>query len=138
MNNFFQLLLHLIFIATFLFIFIIAVIILKPFRLHHKRKISTVAIKVSYLIYLIFFLGFVYLVLFFADNSVVEDEFMEFNTSAIYYIVVLIAFFLPNVGIMIRRKFNKNRITYNYVMSVINLLTIGALIYIMESIRWKF
>ena len=137
MNNFFQLILHLIFIATFLFIFIIAFIILKPFRLHHKRKISTVAIKVSYLIYLIFFLGFVYLVLFFADNTAKEEETLEFNTSALYYILVLLAFFLPNIGIMIRRRFNKNRITYNYVMTIINLLTIGALVFLMGSIEWK-
>jgi len=40
MNNFFQFLLHFIFIATFLFVYIIAIIILKPFRLHRKRKIS--------------------------------------------------------------------------------------------------
>lgn len=137
MNNFFQIILHLIFIATFLFIFIIAFIILKPFRLHHKRKISTVAIKVSYLIYLIVFLGFVYLVLFFADNTPREEETLEFNTSALYYILVLLAFFLPNIGIMIRRRFNKNRITYNYVMTIINLLTIGALIFLMSSLEWK-
>jgi len=64
MNNFFQFLLHFIFIATFLFVYIIAIIILKPFRLHRKRKFSTITLKLSYLIYLAFFLGFVYLVLF--------------------------------------------------------------------------
>jgi len=137
MNNFFQFLLYLIFIATFLFIFIIAFIILKPFRIHHKRKVSTIAIKLSYLIYLAVFLGFVYLVLFFADNPIMEDESFEFNVSAFYYIIVLLAFFLPNVGIMIRRRFSENRITYNYIMTFINLLTIGALIYLMNIMEWK-
>lgn len=138
MNNFFQLLLHLIFIATFLFIFIIAVIILKPFRVHRKRKISTIAIKLSYLLYLAVFLGFVYLVLFFADNTVSEEEAMEVNTSAIYYIIVLIAFFLPNIGIMIRRRFKKKRISYNYIITILNFLTIIALVFLLSSIQWKF
>ncbi len=138
MNNFFQLLLHLIFIATFLFIFIIAVIILKPFRVHRKRKVSTIAIKLSYLLYLAVFLGFVYLVLFFADNTVSEEEAMEVNTSAIYYIIVLIAFFLPNIGIMIRRRFKKKRISYNYIITILNFLTIIALVFLLSSIQWKF
>ena len=138
MNNFFQLLLHLIFIATFLFIFIIAVIILKPFRIHRKRKVSTIAIKLSYLLYLAVFLGFVYLVLFFADNTVSEEEAMEVNTSAIYYIIVLIAFFLPNIGIMIRRRFKKKRIGYNYIITILNFLTIISLVFLLSSIQWKF
>ena len=104
MNNFFQFLLHFIFIATFLFVYIIAIIILKPFRLHRKRKISTVSLKLSYLIYLAFFLAFVYLVLFFADNEVNTEESMENGTSTIYYIIVLVSFFIPNIGIMIRRR----------------------------------
>lgn len=137
MNNFFQIILYLIFFATFLFIFIIAFIILKPFRIHHKRKVSTIAIKVSYLVYLAVFLGFVYLVLFFADNRIVEDESLEFNTSAIYYIIVLLAFFLPNIGIMIRRRFTENRITYNYVMTIINCLTTGAIVFLMSTLEWK-
>ena len=137
MNNFFQFILYLIFMATFLFIFIIAIIMLKPFRIHHKRKVSTIAIKVSYLIYLAVFLVFIYLVLFFADNSITDEESFEFNTSALYFIIVLLAFFLPNIGIMIRRRFNENRITYNYVMTIINVLTIGAITYLMNTIEWK-
>jgi uncharacterized membrane protein YhaH (DUF805 family) len=137
MNNFFQFILYLIFMATFLFIFIIAIIILKPFRIHHKRKVSTIAIKVSYLIYLAVFLAFIYLVLFFADNSIRDEEPFEFNISAIYFMIVLLAFFLPNIGIMIRRRFNENRISYNYVMTVINVLTIGAIVYLMNTIQWK-
>jgi uncharacterized membrane protein YhaH (DUF805 family) len=137
MNNFFQFILYLIFMATFLFIFIIAIIILKPFRIHHKRKVSTIAIKVSYLIYLAVFLVFIYLVLFFADNSITDEDTFEFNTSALYFMVVLLAFFLPNIGIMIRRRFNENRITYNYVMTIINVLTIGAIVYLMNIIEWR-
>jgi len=138
MNNFFQFLLHFIFIATFLFVFIIAIIILKPFRLHRKRKVSTISLKISYLLYLAFFLGFVYLVLFFTDNDVSTEEVMENGTSVIYYIIVLIAFFLPNIGIMIRRKFKEQRGMYNYVVTAMNLVVILALIFMMSQIEWSF
>ena len=138
MNNFFQFLLHFIFIATFLFVYIIAIIILKPFRLHRKRKVSTVTLKLSYLIYLAFFLAFVYLVLFFADNEVNTEENMENGTSAIYYVIVLVSFFMPNIGIMIRRRFKKSRGVYNYLVSFLNFLIILALVYMMSQVQWDF
>ena len=138
LNNFFQFLLHFIFIATFLFVYIIAIIILKPFRLHRKRKISTVTLKLSYLVYLAFFLAFVYLVLFFASNDVNTEENMENGTSAIYYIIVLVSFFIPNIGIMIRRRFKNNRTLYNYLVSFMNLLIILALIFMMSQVKWDF
>ncbi len=39
-------LLHFIFIAAFLLIYIIAIIVLKPARIHRKRPVSTISIKV--------------------------------------------------------------------------------------------
>ncbi len=138
MNNFFQFLLHFIFIATFLFVYIIAIIILKPFRLHRKRKISTISLKLSYLVYLAFFLAFVYLVLFFASNEVNTDETTENGTSVIYYVIVLISFFIPNIGIMIRRRFKKNRGIYNYLGTFLNITIILALVYMMSQIQWSF
>lgn len=138
MNSFLQFLLHFIFIATFLFVYIIAIIILKPFRLHRKRKISTLSLKLSYLVYLAFFLIFVYLVLFFADNEVNSEENMENGTSAVYYIIVLVSFFVPNIGIMIRRRFKENRGTYNYLVSGLNFLIILALVFLMNQVKWSF
>jgi cytochrome bd-type quinol oxidase subunit 2 len=138
MNNFFQILLHFIFIATFLFVYIIAIIILKPFRLHRKRKMSTLALKLSYLVYLAFFLAFVYLVLFFADNELNSEETMENGTSAVYYVIVLVSFFIPNIGIMIRRRFKKNRSSYNMLVTAMNFLIILALVFLMSQVRWDF
>jgi cytochrome bd-type quinol oxidase subunit 2 len=138
MNNFFQILLHFIFIATFLFVYVIAIILLKPFRLHRKRKISTIILKISYLVYLAFFLAFVYLVLFFADSEVNSEENMENGTSVIYYIIVLISFFIPNIGIMIRRRFKKNRKNFNYLVTAFNFLIILALVFMMSQVRWDF
>jgi len=138
MNNFFQFLLHFIFIATFLFVYVIAIILLKPFRLHRKRKVSTVILKISYLVYLAFFLAFVYLVLFFADSKVNTEEIMDDGTSVIYYIIVLLSFFIPNIGIMIRRRFKKNRNPFNYLNAAFNLLIILALVFMMNQVQWDF
>lgn len=138
MNNFFQFLLHFIFVATFLFVFIIAIIILKPFRLHRKRKISTLMLKISYLVYLAFFLVFVYLVLFFADNEVNMEETMNDGTITVYYVIVFVAFFLPNIGIMIRRRFKKNRGKFNFLVSVLNMFIIMALLFMMGQVEWSF
>jgi hypothetical protein len=106
--------------------------------MHRKRKLSTISLKVSYLIYLAFFLAFVYLVLFFADNEVNTEETMENGTSALYYIIVLISFFIPNIGIMIRRRFKKNRSQYNYLVSVLNFLIILALVFMLSQVQWDF
>jgi cytochrome bd-type quinol oxidase subunit 2 len=138
MNNFFQFLLHFIFIATFLFVYVIAIILLKPFRLHRKRKVSTLTLKISYLIYLAFFLSFVYLVLFFADSEVNNEENMEDGISVIYYIIVLISFFIPNIGIMVRRRFKKNRQAFNYLAAAFNFMIILALVFMMSRIGWDF
>lgn len=138
MNNFFQFLLHFIFIATFLFVYVIAIILLKPFRLHRKRKVSTVILKISYLVYLAFFLAFVYLVLFFADSEVTTEEIMDDGRSVVYYIIVLVAFFIPNIGIMIRRRFKQNRISFNYLIAAFNLLIILALVFMMNQVQWDF
>jgi len=138
MNNFFQFLLHFIFIATFLFVYIIAIIILKPFRLHRKRKVSTITLKLSYLVYLAFFLAFVYLVLFFADNEVNTEENLENGASTIYYAIVLVSFFIPNIGIMIRRRFKKNRGTFNFLVSFLNFVIILALVFMMSQVQWDF
>jgi len=92
----------------------------------------------SYLIYLAFFLAFVYLVLFFADNEINTDENMENGTSAVYYIIVLVSFFIPNIGIMIRRRFKQNRGTYNYLVSFLNFMIILALVFMMSQVPWDF
>ncbi len=134
MSGFFQILMHIIFIASFLFIYILAVIILKPFRLHRKRPISTFFLKSSYLLYLIFFLVFTYLALYFSENQAVRENSVENQTPVIYYVLVLTAFFIPNIGIMIRRKFKKTRKQYNYIAGSVNILIILSIIHMITAI----
>ncbi len=131
-------LLHLIFIATFIFLFVVSIIILRPFRIHRKRTFSTIAIKVSYLIYLLTFLLLAYLVLFYSGTRSDEEEPVGKNPFAIYYVAVILAFFIPNIGIMLRRKINKFRSQYNLIFTGVNLFTTLILAFIIYTMPWEF
>ncbi|MCB8994400.1 MAG: hypothetical protein H6538_02210 [Bacteroidales bacterium] len=131
-------LLHLIFIATFVFLFVVSIIILKPFRIHRKRPVSTIAIKVSYLLYLLSFLLLAYLVLFYSGSRTEEEDELSKNPYLLYYVAVILAFFIPNLGIMLRRKFNKYRPQYNIIFTFINVFTTLVLSFIIYTMPWEF
>lgn len=131
-------LLHFLFIAAFLLIYIIAIIILKPFRVHRKRPVSTIFIKVSYLIYLACFMLMAYLILFFSSSVESTEEVDEeriFNALTVFSVL---AFFIPNIGIMIRRRVSSWRITYNYLVSAFNILISIGLIWFISDLPWQF
>lgn len=129
-------LMHFIFSASFLLIYIIAIIILKPFRIHRKRPVSTIFIKASYLIYLACFLVMAYLVMFFSPEPTEELE-EEKIINAVNVFSVL-AFFIPNIGIMIRRRIGSWRVSYNYIVSALNILIIVGLIWFIIDISWNW
>jgi len=131
-------LLHLIFIATFIFLFVVSIVILRPFRIHKKRAVSTISLKVSYLIYLFSFLILAYLVLFYSGNRSNSDESIGKDPYLLYYIAVILAFFIPNLGIMIRRRFTKFRNQYNFIFTAINLFTSLILAFIIYTMPWDF
>ncbi len=131
-------LLHFIFIASFLLVYVIAIIILKPFRLHRKRPVSTIFLKTSYLIYLATFMLLAYLVLFFSITSEPTEEANEENILNVFTIFCIFAFFIPNIGIMIRRSIRSWRVAYNYMFCLINLVIAGGLIYYIIDIPWQF
>jgi len=131
-------LLHFIFVAAFLLIYIIVIIFLKPFRLHHKRPVSTIFLKTSYLIYLAFFILMAYLILFFSVTSEPADELSEDRIFNVFTIFSVFAFFIPNVGIMLRRSVRSWRVVYNYLFSAINLIIAAGLIYFITDIPWGF
>lgn len=133
--NFF---LHFIFIAAFLLIYIIAIIILKPFRLHRKRPVSTIFLKASYLIYLACFMLLAYLILFFSVTSEPAEEASEERVLNMFTIFSVLAFFIPNIGIMIRRSVRSWRVSYNYLFSFLNLLIALGLLFFVNDIPWQF
>ncbi len=131
-------LLHFIFIAAFLLVYVIAIIILKPFRMHRKRPVSTITLKSSYLVYLATFMLLAYLVLFFSMTSEPTEEASDEKIFNVFTIFSVFAFFIPNVGIMIRRNIKAWRVTYNFVFTAINLIIAGGLIYYITDLPWQF
>ena len=131
-------LLHFIFIAAFLLIYIIAIIILKPFRIHRKRPFSTILIKASYLIYLACFLLMAYLILFFSASSEPVEEVDEDKVLNTLTVFSIFAFFIPNIGIMIRRRIVTWRVPYNYAVTVLNLVIALVMIWFIMDIPWEF
>ena len=131
-------LLHFIFIAAFLLIYIIAIIILKPFRIHRKRPMSTIFLKASYLVYLACFLLMAYLILFFSASTEPSEDVDEERILNLLTVFSVLAFFIPNIGIMIRRSVTSWRVSYNYLFSALNLLIAAGLIYFITDIPWQF
>lgn len=131
-------LLHFIFIAAFLLIYIIAIIILKPFRIHRKRPLSTIFLKASYLVYLACFLLMAYLILFFSATTEPSEDVDEERILNLLTVFSVLAFFIPNIGIMIRRRISKWRVTYNYVVSTLNILISLGLIWFILDMPWQF
>jgi len=127
---FFRELLYITLFIVFLLTLIMAYNYVKPFRINRKRKYSTLFLKLSYLIYLIFLLVFVFLFLLFGADKV------EYRITDSVFFGVLLLLFLPNIGILIRRKIKNIRIIYNYIFTAINLTaTYYLLIKLLEN-RW--
>ena len=75
MGDFLQFLIRLLVIGGLSLIFIMALIFLRPTRVHRRRKISTSVLKISYLVYLGVFLFFIYVISFTDKN--LQDYFNE-------------------------------------------------------------
>ena len=131
-------LLHFIFIAAFLLIYIIAIIILKPFRIHRKRPLSTILIKASYLIYLACFLLMAYLILFFSSSAEPTEEVDEEKILNMLTVFSIFAFFIPNIGIMIRRRIVTWRVSYNYIAAALNIVIALGMIWFIMDLPWEF
>jgi hypothetical protein len=108
------------FLGMFLFLYLLAIIILKPLRIHSSRKFSTVALKFSYLVYLAIFLIYSYFYLFFDIGSSIEDP--DNALASIQFGLLLASFVIPNTGILIRRKISSWRTQFNIIMSFVNAI----------------
>ena len=73
MSGFSQNAFQVFFAFGYLLLFVISIIILKPFRVHRQRPVSTISLKVSYIIFLAVFLTFTYLLLF-GPKEIQEDN----------------------------------------------------------------
>lgn len=135
MGSFFHSIFQIFFLIGYILIFIVTIIIIRPFRIHKRRVKSTIALKVSYLLYQISFLAFTYLLLF--GNKELENDETPYNSLFnIHFLIFLSATIIPNVGIMIRRTIKRSRIEYNVTVTMINLLYFIYLLYLCFSHKW--
>ncbi|MEE4198729.1 MAG: hypothetical protein V2I54_13910 [Bacteroidales bacterium] len=121
---------HFLMMIVFLTIYLLAFVVIKPFLINYKRKISTLSLKISYLIYLAMLLVCVYLFMFFGPSDI------EYQLSNMAFVIFLLLLFIPNLGILLRRKFQKIRIFYNYFFSGINLGISYFLIHKLIQNQW--
>jgi len=104
-------------------IFALAYAYLKPHQLHKRRLVSTLLLKISYLIYLLVLLIIVYLSALVKGG--LEEVFM-----GVEFFAFLIVLFVPNIGILARKlgHFSKKREGYNYFFTIVNILSIFAIL----------
>lgn len=117
-------------LLIFLFIYVLAFVIVKPFLLNHKRLISTLSLKITYLIYVFCLLVCTYLFMFFGPKDI------EHNLNELVFFSLLICFFIPNLGILFRRKFEVYRDVYNYAFSAINIIVSVFIIFKLNHLHW--
>lgn len=102
-----------------LIVFSIAYAYLKPHKLHHSRPLSTLALKGSYLLYLLVML----IVIYFASlrGGGVSQVF-----DGPEFFVFLVVLFVPTVAIFSRKitRFNTRRVRYNIIFTVVNIIMI--------------
>jgi hypothetical protein len=123
MANFNEILNHILGVVFIIIIFSLAYAYLKPHQLHKRRLVSTLLLKVSYLFYLLVLLIVVYL------SALVKGG-LEEVFYGIEFFAFLIVLFVPNIGIFARKlgRFSKNRESYNYFFTVVNILSVIAIL----------
>lgn len=123
------------FIFGLLLLFVVSIIILKPFRIHHKRPVTTISLKVTYLIFLGHFLIFTYLLLF--GPKTYNEDVMPYDTLFNkHFLFFISSTIIPSFGIMVRRRIRNKRVTYNLIFSFINIMYTGYFLYAIGSGKW--
>jgi len=123
MANFNEVLNHILGIIFIVFVFSLAYAYLKPHQLHKSRLISTLILKLSYLLYLLILLIIIYL-------SALVNGGLEKVFFGVEFFAFLVVLFIPTIGIFARKlgQFSKKREGYNYFFSFVNFFFIGIIL----------
>jgi hypothetical protein len=123
MANFSEILNHILGVVFIIIVFSLAYAYLKPHQLHKHRLVSTLLLKISYLLYLLVLLIIIYL------SALIKGG-LETVFFGIEFFAFLIVLFVPTIGIFARKlgQFSKKREGYNYFFSVVNILSIVAIL----------
>ncbi|MBE0678101.1 MAG: hypothetical protein IH592_04990 [Bacteroidales bacterium] len=98
-------------------VFSIAYAYLKPHKLHHSRPLSTLALKGSYLLYLIVMLVVIYLASLRGGGVSQVFDGPEF-------FIFLVVLFVPTAAIFSRKitRFSTKRVRYNLIFTAVNII----------------
>jgi hypothetical protein len=123
MANFTEILNHILGVVFIIIVFALAYAYLKPHQLHKRRLVSTLLLKASYLLYLLIMLIIIYL-------SALVSGGLEKVFFGIEFFAFLLVLFVPTIGIFARKlgQFARKREGYNYFFSVVNGISILALL----------
>jgi hypothetical protein len=123
MTNFPEILNYILGVLFIIIVFSLAYAYLKPHRIHKRYPYSTLLLKISYLLYLLVILVIIYLA------SLVKEGMDEVFMGVEFY-AFLIVLFVPTIGVFARKMghFKKNRENYYYFFTLVNILSIIALI----------
>lgn len=123
MPNFNAILSHILGVVFIIIVFALAYAYLRPHQLHKRRMASTLLLKGSYLSYLLVLLIVIYL------SALVKGG-LEAVFYGIEFFAFLVVLFVPTIGIFARKmaQFSKKREGYNYFFSVVNILSIIAIL----------
>jgi cytochrome bd-type quinol oxidase subunit 2 len=104
--------------------FAIAYAYLKPHNLHKIRPVSTLLLKGSYLLYLLIMMIIIYISVLHKEGGI-EAVFPD-----IEFFAFLVVLFAPSIGILARKlsQFRKKRENFNYFFTLVNALSILALL----------
>jgi hypothetical protein len=123
MANFPAVLNHILGVVFIIFVFALAYAYLKPHALHKSRPVSTLLLKLSYMLYLLILMAVIYL------SILVKDGFANVFLG-IELFAFLVVLFVPTVGLFARKlsQFSKKREGYNYLFTAVNLLSVVAVL----------
>ena len=123
MANFNQILNHILGAVFIVIVFALAYAYLKPHQLHKRRLVSTLLLKISFLLYLLVLLIIVYL------SALVKGG-LEQVFFGVEFFAFLIVLFAPTIGILARKlgHFSKKREGYNYFFTVVNIISTLAVL----------
>lgn len=123
MANFGEIFNHILGVVFIIIVFALAYAYLKPHQLHKRRLASTLFLKISYLTYLLILLVIIYF------SALVRGG-LEEVFFGIEFFAFLVVLFVPTIGIFARKlgQFSKKREGYNYFFSIVNVVSIIALV----------
>jgi hypothetical protein len=123
MANFNEILNHILGVVFIIIVFSLAYAYLKPHQFHKRRLVSTLLLKGSYLLYLLVLLIIIYM-------SALVNGGLEKVFYGVEFFAFLMVLFVPTIGIFARKlgQFAKKREGYNYFFTVVNGLSIVAIL----------